>query len=258
VSAASDSEPPRQPPQKFAEAVAGKIGQDIAHRGWPVGERLGSEPELMERYGVSRAVLREAVRILEREDVALTRRGPNGGVFVKAPNSSTAVKSMSHYLDFAGVSPLDLYEARRALELRCVELAVSRLDEPGIERLRAHLEQEHEVCETDITDLSHQFHRLLAELTGNHALLLFVQCSTELAARFSRRSPRSVHRPALGREIHGAHQRIADAIVSGDAALARHHMGRHLDAIIAAVKSSTDGRARGTLTPPDESVADPC
>ena len=41
---------------------------------------LGAEAELRERYGVSRAVLREAVRILEYHGAVTTKRGPGGGV----------------------------------------------------------------------------------------------------------------------------------------------------------------------------------
>lgn len=45
-----------------------------------MGQSLGPEAELLDRYQVSRAVFREAVRILEHQQIARTRRGPGGGL----------------------------------------------------------------------------------------------------------------------------------------------------------------------------------
>src|SRR6202043_3013780 len=72
----------------YAAAVATRIRHDIIAAGWPVGSVLASEPELLERYGVSRPVLREAGRILESQRVARMRRGPRGGLVVLEPDGS--------------------------------------------------------------------------------------------------------------------------------------------------------------------------
>ena len=45
----------------LASVIARRIEDDVVERGWPVGEVLGSETDLLERFGVSRAVFREAV-----------------------------------------------------------------------------------------------------------------------------------------------------------------------------------------------------
>src|SRR5690606_24887966 len=66
---------------KRAEQVAGQVFGEVTRSGWKVGALLGSEADLMERYDVSRAVLREAVRVLEHHQVAQMRRGPGGGLF---------------------------------------------------------------------------------------------------------------------------------------------------------------------------------
>ncbi|MGV7767469.1 GntR family transcriptional regulator, partial [Mycobacterium kansasii] len=50
---------------KRAAKIARRIEEDIVRRGWAVGESLGSEAALQQRYGVSRSVLREAVRLVE-------------------------------------------------------------------------------------------------------------------------------------------------------------------------------------------------
>src|ERR1700721_2725611 len=59
----------------LAAAVARQILTDVVDRGWPVGEVLGSQTALIERYGVSRAVFREAVRLVENQQGATMGRG---------------------------------------------------------------------------------------------------------------------------------------------------------------------------------------
>src|SRR5687767_3646940 len=99
-----------------------QIEHEIIEAGWPVGEILGSESELLDSHGVSRAVLREAIRLLEHHDVAMMRRGPGGGLVVKRPNPLAAVRPVSLYLEYEGVEPHELYEARSSLELTAVKL----------------------------------------------------------------------------------------------------------------------------------------
>src|SRR5262245_15204814 len=80
--------------QKLAAQVAQRIESEIVASDWPVGRVLGSEPELMERYGVSRAVFREAVRLVEHHQVATMRRGRSGGLVVRAPDATAVTAAM--------------------------------------------------------------------------------------------------------------------------------------------------------------------
>jgi DNA-binding FadR family transcriptional regulator len=84
--------------------VARRIEDGIVSAGWPVGRNLGSEQDLQDRYGVSRAVLREALRLVQHHQVARMRRGPGGGLFVTAPDAAPATRAMVIYLDYVGVS----------------------------------------------------------------------------------------------------------------------------------------------------------
>ncbi|HZE17927.1 MAG TPA: GntR family transcriptional regulator, partial [Mycobacterium sp.] len=65
-------------PDKRASQIARSIEADIIRRGWPVGQSMGLEHELQQRYRASRSVLREAVRLVEHHQVARMRRGLNG------------------------------------------------------------------------------------------------------------------------------------------------------------------------------------
>ena len=59
----------------------------------------------MERYDVSRAVLREAVRVLEHHQVARMRRGPGGGLFVAEPGVEAVTEAVALQIDRLGIGP---------------------------------------------------------------------------------------------------------------------------------------------------------
>ena len=68
--------------KKLSEIVAAQLMEEIRSRGWPVGESLGTESDLMARFNVSRATMTEAVRQVERYGAAVMRRGSGGGLVV--------------------------------------------------------------------------------------------------------------------------------------------------------------------------------
>src|SRR5579883_1276568 len=70
---------------KSAARVAMLLEEQFIRDGWPVGSVYGREIELTEHFGVGRAVVREAARILEARGTARMRRGPHGGLVVTAP-----------------------------------------------------------------------------------------------------------------------------------------------------------------------------
>lgn len=72
-------------PAKKAEGVARAIAQLIASRGEEIGSRVGTETELIADLQVSRRVLREGIRILERFGIVESERGKNGGLLVARP-----------------------------------------------------------------------------------------------------------------------------------------------------------------------------
>jgi len=210
--------------RKLAQRVAERLENEIIDLGWPVGHGLGSEPELLARLKVSRAVLREAIRMLEHHDVATMRRGPNGGLVIKEPAPDAAVRASALNLAFMKASPRDVFEARSVLELRCVELASQRIDEERIAQLRKVLADEQAAQEHgDIG--SHDLHTALAEASGNPAFVHFVRILTQLSTGRRERSA------TVAAEVRVAHTKIVEAVIAGDAAVARHRMRIHLAAM---------------------------
>jgi len=215
---------------KKAEIVADQIEQTIAGQRWEPGELFGSEVELIARYGVSRAVFREAVRLLEHQGLAEMRRGLHGGLFIRQPDPAPVAKAMAVYLDFEKVEPRQLEDARLAIELFCAERVAARITEDEVGEIRAYLADEATWVTAGEAQRLYGFHVLMARLTANPALHLFVQTLTDLTQR----------QPALERsrlsldDVRAAHVKIAEAIIARDGALARHRMMTHLEEVSAA------------------------
>jgi len=225
---------------KLAEQTAAKIELAIIEQGWPLGSVLGSEADLLAEYRVSRAVLREAVRLLEHDNVAHMRRGPGGGLVVAEPDTAAVTRAATLYLRYRNVSPGQLFAARIAVELAAARATTENIDESGIALLRETLDREAAAGQQpDVT--SHDFHIVVAEISGNPAVELLTDVVTKLSAAaftgsaglLDRTANRPPPNPVLP-DVHAVHVRIAEAIIAGDVGLAQHRMTRHLEAIAAA------------------------
>jgi DNA-binding FadR family transcriptional regulator len=224
---------------KKAEIVADQIEQTIVGQRWEPGELFGSEVELIARYGVSRAVFREAVRLLEHHGLAEMRRGLHGGLFIRQPEPAPVAKAMAVYLDFEKVEPRQLEDARLAIELFCAERVAARISEDQVGELRDYLAVEATLAGPDETPRLYDFHVLVARLTANPALHLFVQTLTDLTQR---QPTLERSRLSIG-DVHAAHVKIAEAIIARDGALARHRMMTHLEEVSAAASRRPPARS---------------
>jgi DNA-binding FadR family transcriptional regulator len=219
------------PRAKLAEVVAARIQDEIARQDWPVDAVLGSEADLLARYGISRAVLREAVRLLEHHAVARMRRGPGGGLVVTRPDPRASIDTMALYLEYRGVGRDDLRVVREAVELGALAGVVDRHTDPEVApRLSAAVRWVTDGPPGDPTKPD-AFHTELAELAGNPVLALFLRIITELFRRHTTVQDEPPPGDEVAGEVQHAHQRILDAVLAGDAGLARHRMRRHLAAV---------------------------
>jgi len=219
--------------QRLAVTVAHQMITDIAASGASVGDLVGSEAELLARYGVSRAVLREAVRLLEYHSVARMRRGPGGGLVVTAPDATASIDAVASYLDYERFGVDELRVVRDVLEIGCLEIVTARHDDPAVAaRLNASLVADDSVPQHSIAQYAHQFHTEIAELTGNPVLALFLRILTTVWARHSESRPADAPEAReIEERVDAIHQKIRDAIVAGDTPLASHRMRRHLEAL---------------------------
>lgn len=218
---------------RSSERVAKAILRRIQDEGWTLGARIGSEADLIEEHGVSRNVVRQAISMLESQGVVRVQAGRGGGVVVAEPEASPFSRAMELYLSARGVSGTHVLEAKREVELTCVRLATRRGTEESVRRLLLAVETE---CRTPVEQLrdigADNVHIVLAEMTGNPALHLFIESLTHLSAQYV---DAAAAVSAAG-ETFAAHRRIAAAVAAGDEELAVAQMAAHLDDVDRAIR----------------------
>lgn len=219
---------------KLAEVLAATIGDDIAASGWQVGSVFGTETALLERYQVSRAVLREAVRLLEYHAIAHMRRGPGGGLVVTTPQPQASIDTIALYLQYRKPSREDLRCVRDAIEIDNVAKVVKRRSEPEVASFLDTLGRPRLDNPTDDVRAAaveeFRFHVGLARAAGNTMLDLFLLILVELFRRHLSSTEQALPTWSDVVAVGHAHVRILEAIGSGDDSLARCRTRRHLDA----------------------------
>ena len=216
-----------------AEQIARALEDEIVALGWPLGQVLGSEPELVRRFDTSRAILREAVRIVELHGAGLMRRGPGGGLVVTAPSRQAVANAVGVWLASEGVLIGEILAARGPLLLASVRDAAEQLrpdDEGRLRELLAELEAKRRLAPSDFVALD----LAIAEIGGNPALELFLTALGEvLISRLN--GTRAALDPPIDDGASAVHlrgyRRLVEAIFDGDVAQAQERRVRLQQAV---------------------------
>ena len=194
---------------KGAEVVARNITQTIVTEGLQPGELVGTEPELIEREGVSRALLREAVRLLEHHQIARMRRGPGGGLFVMAPSANAVTEVAAIFLARRGMQLADLAELRMGVEVAITDLAAARIDDVGTAGLDEALAREANATDAERVEAVHDLHAAVAAAAQNRVLHLVALVLIRLSRLYQieRLAPKA--QKQIRAEVFRTHEGIA-------------------------------------------------
>lgn len=216
--------------RKAYEQVADQLRELIVGGELSRGERLPNENTLAHEFGVSRATVREALRLLAAQNLIRTAKGAGGGSYVTLPSvdhiSEFLHASINLLTEAQDVSLEEFLEARELLEVPAARLAAQRRSEGDLELLRAAIPSEPLKLGTQEQFVyNKEFHSVIIEACGNTLLAIaaqpvFTVLQTNLA------------RSTLGRRFHRAinehHRAIIAAIAEGDADAAGGEMLSHL------------------------------
>jgi GntR family transcriptional repressor for pyruvate dehydrogenase complex len=209
-----------------AEAVFNAIRQDIESGAVPVGSKLSSEATLSQQYGVSRSVIREALRSCTALGLTVTKTGK--GTFVMADK-------VANDLTLGQYSARDLTEARPHIEVPAAGLAAERRSDGELETLR-HLVAAMRT-ETDPESwvaLDSSFHAAIARASGNRVFASVVADIRDALAHQSETLNMVADRQHAS---DAEHQDILAAIEAGSPEDARAAMAHHLHAVGLALDS---------------------
>ena len=190
------------------------------------GDRLQSERELAEQFGVSRITVRDALRVLEARGLVRVKVGASGGAFVAESNLDQVAESLSTMIRLRRMTLSELAEARKVVEAATAELAARRAGEVELSQLASTVEQGRQVIlERDShLDASMNFHVALARAAGNEVLYATVRAYHELLVG----SIRDMRDPRSARVTQKFHEEILDAVRKRDADAARELMLDHM------------------------------
>jgi GntR family transcriptional regulator, transcriptional repressor for pyruvate dehydrogenase complex len=212
---------------RLSDKVAEMMLETILSNRLEVGDRLPSERELGEQFGVSRTVVREAVRALVAKGVIDVRSG--SGLRVAAVDAAQVSESMSLYVRGSDVDFEQVHEVRALLEVQIAGLAAERSTDDEVARLvevdKRMQRLSDDVQAAALTDL--EFHRVIAQATHNELYLVLMDSIGASLIDIRRANLGSGSTP----ETLAQHQAILDAIAGHDAPRARAAMADHLEGV---------------------------
>jgi len=209
---------------KRALSLAQDIVRDIEAGARVAGDRLPREEEMLARYEVARATLREALRFLELQGVIHLQLGRGGGPVVARPQSGDFANSLSLILQFMEADLKGLLELREAIAPDVAAYAAQRANTGDLSALADCLKElERNEAGSQFEDLNRRFHDLLGWASGNPLFGLLTSTLHLLTREFSRSLGYSAQERAVQLRIL---RRVLEAVRTGDAQEARQAMAR--------------------------------
>jgi DNA-binding FadR family transcriptional regulator len=212
--------------QKLYQQIARAISTAIHDGRYGPGDKLPSERELADDFGVSRPTIRDAMIALEFQGLVEARQG--SGVYV---NASLPVTEDASELE---VGPLELTEARRLFEGEACALSAATVTNEHLTQLDQLVAQmARSVVPDEIERLEQEFHLAIARATGNVA----IESGVEDLWTLRQQSPACVAMLRRAR-TNGAgdfveeHRQIAAALRERDPKAARQAIHVHLAQVI--------------------------
>ena len=215
---------------KASDVLADHLRETILDGALEEGSPLPTERELGVKSGLSRASVREALRILESEGLIQTRPGRGGGASVRRPTADAIARSVGLYVRGHKVRLEALIETREAIEPAIARLAAqNRTDEDlarlteAQERLKSSTADRRAYLKANV-----DWHMAVAQASRNEPLIGFMSAIAGVIHAATDGEPLDTD------EVRGltiaAHERIQAAIVAGDGAAAERRMARHVRA----------------------------
>jgi DNA-binding FadR family transcriptional regulator len=230
---------------KISLVIAQSIVRKIAEEQLRPGSPLAPEQAMAAQYGVGRASIREALRLLELQGLVEIRRGNGGGPVVGTSASERFGESMTMHMQVRGASMTDLHEAIFFLEPLAAERAAARVRDGHadaaavaemVEESRRDLEREAngQLSSMEFVNSGGHFHTLVDAISPNPVLDLITEAVGHI---YSTRTATGGANFAAHtrRHLYLDHIRIADAVAGGDPGAARDLMRTHMQSSATAI-----------------------
>jgi GntR family transcriptional repressor for pyruvate dehydrogenase complex len=227
---------------RISEVIVDQVRLLIRQGQLTAGDRLPSERELCERFGVSRVTVREALRVLEANGLVEIRVGARGGAFVTAPSSRLVGEGIADLISLATLTAAEVTESRRVFELGIVPLVCERATDEDIAALYEICDRSKAALQGDDypLELSAEWHERYAASAHNRAVTMLVSSLHGPLLMSLERAREAA--PLHGRRGVEEHRALVDAIAARDMDKAKALMSAHLDRTADRVAAVDGGR----------------
>ncbi len=209
----------------ISEKIVERLLNLIREKQLRPGDRLPPERELAPMMGVSRPSLREALRALSVMKVVENRQG--SGTYITSLRPELFVNHLDFIFSVNDATFVDLFEARKIVEVGLVGLAAKSIDEEQLacleeclQRSAASVEQPETFLQTDL-----ELHSIIIEAARNRTLALFMNSINQINIASRRRTNEL---PEVRRQTLKDHKAIVTALQAHDPEAAAQAMRNHL------------------------------
>ncbi|MBN2752699.1 MAG: FadR family transcriptional regulator [Rhodospirillaceae bacterium] len=219
---------------KLSDVIVQDVKRLIVAERLKPGDRVPSEPDLIETYRCSKGTVREALKALEVEGLIVIRTGPGGGAYLADADSEPAARMLRNFLHFHHLDGEGVYQIRKVVEPELAASVVGHLDETQFTALENNViacsrrpESEEEQRVQRILEL--EFHNILADACPN-PLLAFVGrfLNDMLRDLVVLKKAYKPERHQFGEANVSYHRRLLLAYRLGDVTLVRVTMLEHM------------------------------
>lgn len=218
-------------PTRASSDVITQIRSAIFSGHYKPGDRLPTEREMAQQFGVSRVTVRDALRALEASGLIRVKVGGQGGPYVAEPDVALLSESLNTHLQLRGTSFMELAEARLALETTAVRLAAERATKEDLLALESSIPGPLRPAERATAVASVDFHTQIVTASHNGALLaMFIATRALLQAAFDELH---TQQPDMADAARHAHSELYAAVARREGDTAVRIMREHLYDFIA-------------------------
>ncbi len=233
---------------KAADVLASILREKIFGGELTEGVDLPNERELGIQSGLSRASVREALRILEGEGLIAKRLGRNGGSAVARPSGATIERSVGIFIRGQRIRFEAVLETRAAIEppsARFAALHRTACDMDEIQKSHARLEQASAAGDVPAYVRANlDWHVQVVRASHNELLIAFISAVSQSV--YLATDLEGFNSVTVRNAVIRAHQRVMDAIEARDGDAAERRMGRHVAAYISDVRQTQQSMSGAT------------
>ncbi len=217
--------------KSVSDSIVDSIIEDIQNKKLSPGDKLPTEAEMAEEYGVSRISIREALRSLSAVGLVVTRHGE--GSFINEYNPDMLASTLRSISLLDDTPVLEMLQLRKIMETEAARLCAENATKEELDVVQLYLKEREKYCRVEATsenikkkyEMDKMFHLSIAKGSHNEIFIKFIEtihASIDIHQRESSKNDEQIDKATY------FHQEIMSALLDHDKEKAGKMMYEHL------------------------------